>query len=115
MKVVENKVAAIVAYVPSEVEFPHTSYEAVLDFARYGVLRVLDLKECDDHQLSYNHIWAICDQALMKYQSINPAGITCITRRIGNLGQLETLDLSGRHTVTVYKEVLLLPKLNQQQ
>ncbi|XP_044459974.1 disease resistance protein RGA4-like [Triticum aestivum] len=86
------------------------SYEDVLDFSRYGqVLRVLDLKECA--HLSDEHIQAICEQVLMKYLSINLGSIDEITRDIGKLNQLETLDLSGSQTVTVFKEVLMLPKL----
>uniref|UniRef100_A0ACD5VJW5 Uncharacterized protein n=1 Tax=Avena sativa TaxID=4498 RepID=A0ACD5VJW5_AVESA len=88
------------------------SYEDVLEFAKYKVLRVLDLKECA--HLREGHLRDICDQVLMKYLSINPGSInSCITRKIGDLERLETLDLSGAETVTVtvYKEVLLLPKL----
>uniref|UniRef100_A0ACD5VBU0 Uncharacterized protein n=1 Tax=Avena sativa TaxID=4498 RepID=A0ACD5VBU0_AVESA len=88
------------------------SYEDVLEFAKYKVLRVLDLKECA--HLREGHLRDICDQVLMKYLSINPGSINCITRKIGDLERLETLDLSGSsetETVTVYKEVLLLPKL----
>lgn len=85
------------------------NYEAVLDLAKYEMLRVLDLKECA--HLSDGHIQAICDLVLMKYLSINLGSIDFITRDIGVLKQLETLDLSGSQTVTVFKEVLLLPKL----
>ncbi|EMS56996.1 hypothetical protein TRIUR3_19520 [Triticum urartu] len=86
-----------------------SNYEAVFDFAKYEMLRVLDLKECG--HLSDGHIQAICDLVLMKYLSINLGSIGFITRDIGMLKQLETLDLSGSQTVTVFKEVLLLPKL----
>ncbi|KAI5009316.1 hypothetical protein ZWY2020_011453 [Hordeum vulgare] len=85
------------------------SYEAVLDFTKYGVLRVLDLEECA--HMSESHIQAIYKQVLMKYLSINLGSIPSITREIGHLDQLETLHLSGTETVTVFKEVLLLPKL----
>ncbi|KAI5015917.1 hypothetical protein ZWY2020_059456 [Hordeum vulgare] len=84
-------------------------YEAVLDFTKYGVLRVLDLEECA--HMSESHIQAIYKQVLMKYLSINLGSIPSITREIGHLDQLETLHLSGTETVTVFKEVLLLPKL----
>ncbi|VAH39518.1 unnamed protein product [Triticum turgidum subsp. durum] len=85
------------------------SYEAVLDFSRYGMLRVLDLKECA--HLSEEHLRDIWGQVLMKYLSINSSTINRIESDIGYLHQLETLDLSGSETVTVFKEVLLLPKL----
>ncbi|XP_037489987.1 disease resistance protein RGA4-like [Triticum dicoccoides] len=90
-------------------------YEAVLDFTRYKVLRVLDLKECVDlSEQQLRDIWG--QQVLMKYLSINLGSIDRIERAIGRLDQLETLDLSAAggqicQTVTVYKEVLLLPKL----
>lgn len=85
------------------------SYGTVLDFTKYEVLRVLDLKECDG--LSAEHLRYLWDQVLMKYLSINLGSIGRITRKIGDLKQLETLDLSGSERVTVFKEVLLLPKL----
>lgn len=83
--------------------------EVVLDFSKYGVLRVLDLKECA--HLSEEHLRDIWGQVLMKYLSINLGSIDTIARQIGYLDQLETLDLTGSVTVTVFKEVLLLPKL----
>ncbi|XP_020151047.1 disease resistance protein RGA4 [Aegilops tauschii subsp. strangulata] len=90
--------------------------EHVLRFANYRVLRVLDLKECA--HLSDGHIQAIYNQELMKYLSIKSGIIDRVPREIGKLNQLETLDLSGSPNcddadgiVTVYKEVLLLPKL----
>ncbi|XP_048557769.1 disease resistance protein RGA4-like [Triticum urartu] len=85
------------------------SYEDVLDFARYQVLRVLDLKECT--HLSEEHLRDIWSQVLIKYLSINLGSIAEINSSIKHLDQLETLDLSGSQTVTVFKEVLLLPKL----
>ncbi|XP_037482613.1 disease resistance protein RGA4-like [Triticum dicoccoides] len=89
-------------------------FEAALDFSRYKVLRVLDLKECAP--LSEQHLKDIISnhrQLLMKYLSINLGKINEIPRSIMELNQLETLDLSGSasETVTVHKEVLLLPKL----
>ncbi|KAM3299324.1 hypothetical protein ACQJBY_040692 [Aegilops geniculata] len=86
-----------------------TSYEAVLDFTKYELLRVLDLEECA--HMSEGHIQAIYKQKLMKYLSINLGSIPSITREIRHLDQLETLHLSGTETVTVFKEVLLLPRL----
>ncbi|XP_037488227.1 disease resistance protein RGA4-like [Triticum dicoccoides] len=85
------------------------SYEAVLDFSKYKVLRVLDLKECAD--MSEEHLRDIWSQVLMKYLSINSGTVDRIGRDIGYLDQLETLDLSGSEKVMVFKEVLLLPKL----
>ena len=94
------------------------SYEAVLDFTKYKLLRVLDLKECA--HLSAGHIQAIYSLVLMKYLSIKSGIIDRLPREIWKLNQLETLDLSGSGSsecdgadgiVTVYKEVLLLPRL----
>ncbi|XBI60723.1 hypothetical protein VPH35_041614 [Triticum aestivum] len=89
-------------------------YEAALDFFRYKVLRVLDLKKCAP--LSEQRLKDIIikhPQFLMKYLSINLGNINELPRSIMELNQLETLDLSGTasETVTVHKEVLLLPKL----
>lgn len=93
------------------------SYEDVLDFTRYKVLRVLDLKECAD--LTKERLDNILDdiverhsQVLMKYLSINLGSNKGISRSIENLNQLETLDLSGSDNIlTVFKEVLFLPEL----
>ncbi|KAF7012724.1 hypothetical protein CFC21_026883 [Triticum aestivum] len=88
------------------------NYEAVFDFSRYKVLRVLDLKECAP--LSEKHVKDIMSnhgQPLMKYLSINLGSIDEISSSIKNLNQLETLDLSGTETVAFSQEVLLLPKL----
>jgi hypothetical protein len=70
---------------------------------------VLDLKECAE--LSADTLTDLWKQVLMKYLSINLGSIGKITRQIGYLEQLETLDLNGTEVVTVFKEVLLLPKL----
>lgn len=96
---------------PGGAPAPLASYKDVLDFAKYDVLRVLDLKECV--HLSEEHLNDIIikhPQVLMKYLSIR-LGSTWITRSIVRLNQLETLDLSGSEIVTVFKEILMLPNL----
>lgn len=88
------------------------SYEAVLDFSRYKVLRVLDLKEFA--HLTNKHLDDIVvhqSQVLLKYLSLNLGSIDGLSGSINKLNQLETLDLSGRNIVKVFKEVLMLPKL----
>ncbi|WVZ61948.1 hypothetical protein U9M48_011753 [Paspalum notatum var. saurae] len=78
---------------------------------KYEVLRVLDLKECAP--LYRRHLSAICKLLLLKYLSIRIQSGTdhCLPREIGKLNWLETLDLRGSETVTVYKEVLMMPNL----
>lgn len=94
-------------------------YEAILDFALYEVLRVLDLKECAP--LHQRHLSAICTKLLLlKYLSfqfecandrVNDPVVDRVPRDISKLVWLETLDVRGSKIVTVHKELLMLPKL----
>lgn len=84
------------------------SYEAILEFGKYEVLRVLDLKECAP--LSEGHLLAICKLLLLKYLSFQ-GGTDGLPSEIGKLAWLETLDMRGSETVTVHKEVLMMPRL----
>lgn len=86
------------------------SYEAILRFGKYEVLRVLDLKECAP--LSKEHLLAICKLLLLKYLSFQGgSGIDRLPSEIGKLAWLETLDMRGSITVTVHEEVLMMPRL----
>ncbi|KAM3392919.1 hypothetical protein ACQJBY_013860 [Aegilops geniculata] len=76
--------------------------------AKHKVLRVLDLKECAG--LDEKHLQTICDLLLLKYLSLGDS-IVRVPRKIAQLKLLETLDLSRTKVVTVYIEVLGLPKL----
>uniref|UniRef100_A0ACD5UF52 Uncharacterized protein n=2 Tax=Avena sativa TaxID=4498 RepID=A0ACD5UF52_AVESA len=94
-------------------------YEAILNFAMYEVLRVLDLKECAP--LCQRHLSAICNNLLLlKYLSfqferdndrVDDPVVDRVPRDISKLVWLETLDVRGSKIVTVHKELLMLPKL----
>jgi len=87
------------------------SYRDVLDFSRYKVLRVLDLKEFA--HLTEEHLDEIVHTrcVLMKYLSLNLGSLEGISDKISKLNQLETLDLCGIDTLTLFQEVLFLPNL----
>lgn len=82
----------------------------VLDFTKYGLLRVLDVKACAHLNLDEDHLLAICHLRLLKYLSFG-GSIDRVPAKIGELKQLETLDLRGSELVTVYADVILLPRL----
>jgi disease resistance protein RPM1 len=83
-------------------------YGSILRFDQHKLLRVLDLKECCD--LDAKHFPKICDMLLLKYLSLGKS-IDCVPRKIGRLEWLETLDMRTNDVVTVYSELLKLPKL----
>ncbi|KAM3336727.1 hypothetical protein ACQJBY_030634 [Aegilops geniculata] len=82
--------------------------EAILNFEKYELLAVLDLKECTN--LDDNHVKYICKLLLLKYLSLGKT-IGKIPRDIGQLKLLETLEMRTTETVKVYREVLQLPNL----
>lgn len=84
-------------------------YESILTFEKHRLLRVLDLKKCAD--LKACHVEKICDVLLMlKYLSLGNS-IDSVPRIICQLIWLETLDMRTSNVVTLYTEVLMLPKL----
>jgi hypothetical protein len=82
--------------------------EVILNFAKYELLAVLDLKECTN--LDNNHVKYICKLLLLKYLSLGKT-IGKIPRDIGQLKLLETLEMRTTETVQVYREVVQLPNL----
>ncbi|CAM0878391.1 unnamed protein product [Alopecurus aequalis] len=92
------------------VVFPATRppYGAILRFDKHKLLRVLDLKQCPG--LKDRQILIICELELLKYLSLGNS-IERLPRKIGRLIRLETLDMRTTDVVTVYSEVLMLPKL----
>ncbi|KAM0880274.1 hypothetical protein ACQ4PT_033691 [Festuca glaucescens] len=89
--------------------FPAANYVAAnFNLARFEVLRVLDLKECS--HLGEEHLKATCDLLLLKYLSFG-GSVGRVPRKIAQLRCLETLDMRRNETVTLYAEVIQLPKL----
>lgn len=84
------------------------NYDDVLDFPKYEVLRLLDLKECA--HVGDDHLRAICDLLMLKYLSLG-SSIVRVPRRVEKLKMLETVDLGKTVVVTVYSEILELPYL----
>ncbi|KAG0530586.1 hypothetical protein BDA96_05G199200 [Sorghum bicolor] len=82
--------------------------KAVVDFANCELLRVLDIKECNDlndyHMDSIHKLWHL------KYLSLGPT-ISCLPRQIEKLHCLETLDMRKSRIEILPVEVLKLPHL----
>ncbi|XP_037436875.1 disease resistance protein RGA4-like [Triticum dicoccoides] len=83
-------------------------HQANLNYAKYKLLRVLDLKECAD--VKAEHVGKICDLLLLKYLSLGDS-IDKVPRKIVKLKWLETLDMRRTQVVTLPIEVLQLPGL----
>ncbi|VAI39132.1 unnamed protein product [Triticum turgidum subsp. durum] len=83
-------------------------HQANLNYAKYKLLRVLDLKECAD--VKAEHVGKICDLLLLKYLSLGDS-IDKVPRKIAKLKWLETLDMRRTQVVTLPIEVLQLPGL----
>jgi disease resistance protein RPM1 len=79
-----------------------------LNYAKYKLLRVLDLKECAD--VKAEHVGKICDLLLLKYLSLGDS-IDKVPRKIAKLKWLETLDMRRTRVVMLPVEVLMLPGL----
>jgi hypothetical protein len=82
--------------------------QAILNYAKYKLLRVLDLKECAG--VKAQHVGKICDLLLLKYLSLGDS-IDQVPRKIAKLKWLETLDMRRTLVVALPIEVLLLPEL----
>lgn len=82
--------------------------EAVVDFAKCELLRVLDVEECkdlkDDHMDGIHKLWH------MKYLSLGGT-ISQLPRKIEKLHYLETLDIRKAKIETLSVEVIKLPLL----
>ncbi|XP_044974662.1 disease resistance protein RGA4-like [Hordeum vulgare subsp. vulgare] len=84
--------------------------KAILNFKKYELIAVLDLKECTN--LEHSHVNYICKLVHLKYLSLGDS-IGEIPKAIGKLIHLVTLEMSTNKTVKVYKDVLQLPKLRR--
>jgi hypothetical protein len=82
--------------------------EAILDFSRYQLMRVLDLEKCDG--LKDGHLKNICSLLLLKYLSLG-GSVTRLPRDIAKLRDLEVLDLRRTNVNTLPVEVFQLPCL----
>lgn len=82
--------------------------EAVLDFSKYQLLRVLDLEKCDN--LKDDHLKDICNLLLLKYLSLG-GNVTTLPRDIAKLKYLETLDVRRMKVNILPVEVFQLPCL----
>ncbi|KAM3261705.1 hypothetical protein ACQJBY_052413 [Aegilops geniculata] len=83
-------------------------HQANLNYAKYKLLRVLDLKECAD--VKAEHVDKICDLLLLKYLSLGDS-IDKVPRKIAKLKWLETLDMRRTQVVILPIEVFHLPGL----
>ncbi|CAM0877401.1 unnamed protein product [Alopecurus aequalis] len=83
-------------------------HQAILNYAKYKLLRVLDLKECAD--VKAEHVGKICDLLLLRYLSLGDS-IDKVPRKIEKLKWLETLDMRRTQVVMLPIEVLQLPRL----
>ncbi|KQJ87652.1 putative disease resistance protein At1g58400 [Brachypodium distachyon] len=92
------------------VVFPtaNAGYGDILNFDNLKLLRVLDLKECA--HVNKDHLRRICELSLLKYLSLGD-NIGRIPKKIWRLQELETLETRTTGVVTMYPEVLMLPKL----
>ncbi|XP_020163167.1 disease resistance protein RGA4 [Aegilops tauschii subsp. strangulata] len=79
-----------------------------LNFAKYDLLRVLDLEECDG--LNDGHLQNICNLVFLKYLSLG-GRISEVPKKIAKLQWLETLDLRRTKIEKVPIEVIQLPQL----
>lgn len=82
--------------------------EPTLNFAKYDLLRVLDLEECDG--LNDGHLQNICNLVFLKYLSLG-GRISEVPKKIAKLQWLETLDLRRTKIEKVPVEVIQLPQL----
>lgn len=83
-------------------------YEPTLNFAKYDLLRVLDLEECNG--LNDGHLQNICNLVFLKYLSLGGC-ISEVPKKIAKLQWLETLDLRRTKIEKVPVEVIQLPQL----
>lgn len=87
--------------------------QAVMEFDKYHLLGVLDLKDCD-YQLNTKQLQDICKLLLLKYLSLGnlPEKKNKLPRQMRRLLLLETLEVKkNEEPVGVYEEIIKLPKL----
>ncbi|RLM69586.1 disease resistance protein RPP13-like [Panicum miliaceum] len=82
---------------------------AMLDFNKYQLLKVLDLEQCTNMQ-NEKHLHELCNLLLLRYLSLG-AGVTKLPKKIKQLKLLETLDLRKSDVRILRPEVIKLPNL----
>lgn len=82
--------------------------DAIADFCKYKVMRVLDLEGSTD--LTDDHLQSICKLWNLRYLSLGP-NITNLPKEIAHLRLLETLDISKTKVDVLPVEVIGLPCL----
>ncbi|KAM3196708.1 hypothetical protein ACQJBY_072419 [Aegilops geniculata] len=88
------------------------AHESILDFSKYELLRVLDLKECSNH-LEDKHLREICGNLLLlRYLSLGAAiKVTMLPKEIKKLQLLDTLDVRRTNIEILPTQVMELPCL----
>ncbi|KAL6660743.1 hypothetical protein ACP70R_001778 [Stipagrostis hirtigluma subsp. patula] len=81
---------------------------ALLNFGKYQLLRVLDLEECTD--LEDDHLKQVCNLLLLRYLSLG-SNVTSLPKEIKQLKLLETLDLRRTNIKILPTKVFQLPHL----
>ncbi|XP_024310296.1 disease resistance protein RPM1 [Brachypodium distachyon] len=82
--------------------------DAISDFGKYKIVRVLDLEECTD--ITDVYMKDICMRWNLRYLSLGPT-VTKLPKEIAQLTLLETLDLSKTKVDVLPVEVIGLPSL----
>ncbi|WVZ49356.1 hypothetical protein U9M48_000723 [Paspalum notatum var. saurae] len=85
-----------------------TGGDAISDFGKYKLIRVLDLEECTD--MKDSHLKKICKLWNLRYLSLN-RNITRLPKEIAKLKLLETLALSKTLVTVLPVEIIGLPCL----
>ncbi|XP_037444232.1 disease resistance protein RGA4-like [Triticum dicoccoides] len=82
--------------------------DAIADFRKYKVMRVLDLEGCID--VNDGHLKNICKLWNLRYLSLGP-NVASLPKEIAQLKLLETLDVSKSNVDVLPVEVIGLPCL----
>ncbi|XBI04488.1 hypothetical protein VPH35_132780 [Triticum aestivum] len=88
--------------------FEHTG-QALVDFRKCKLLRVLDLENCKE--LTDCDLDSICKLLQLKYLSLRGTDVSRLPKEIAKLLHLGTLDIRGTRVNMLPKEVLNLPEL----
>ncbi|KAI4969487.1 hypothetical protein ZWY2020_000401 [Hordeum vulgare] len=88
--------------------FEHVG-QALVDFRKCKLLRVLDLENCKE--LTDSDLDNICKLLQLKYLSLRGTDVSRLPKEITKLLHLETLDIRATRVNILPKEVLSLPEL----
>ncbi|XP_044962113.1 disease resistance protein RGA4-like [Hordeum vulgare subsp. vulgare] len=88
--------------------FEHVG-QALVDFRKCKLLRVLDLENCKE--LTDSDLDNICKLLQLKYLSLRGTDVSRLPKEISKLLHLETLDIRATRVNILPKEVLSLPEL----